>query len=1137
MFKFKLNLKSIKTKLGLIISSFCLVVIGIIIFYTTLVARNQIIEFKKSQAQKFGYICAERIENVFQKALSLSRNLSFLFSLHNDPDSPHPLSRHQVNEILKTTLIQNAYYLGTFAVWDCESFPSPPPDMDDSTHCDSRGRFTPFWSRDGHENIRLEHRRGYDIPGMGDFYLVPRKAQSEVLIGPYMYEFNGTPCRIVSAVAPIRVHDCFYGVVGVDISIKRLHSLFEDLDDLVTRSQMVLISNHGIPALLSPDHETDPYDTTRLESELAKIQNGNHFNITPEGRSIDIRRPIRMSDSESPWSVVIHIPMDHVYHETGVQMWKRILIGFLLTFGAILIFIYFTNRLINPLEAIAEAAGRASLGDLDYRDIHTSDDEIGHVNDSMRRMIHSLKEIESVCRAAAVGDFSHSVNIRSKRDVLSQSVNQMTENFRHVVQQARKIASGNYNVEYCPISRTDELGNALFEMTRALHEMNEENMRRHRLKSSQMELHDLLSGEQQIPELADNILRYLCIFLDADFGAFYTRTESNACQLTAVLVRKNRKLSGTVDSQKSLIDQAAAEKRTMMFSDVTPKRLNTLKGQNDTRPTTVIAMPILLENSVMGVIEFEAHHDLTELEQAFLEQSSDRIAIALNSAIIREKMTCLLNQGREQAEKLQSQQEELKNSNEELEAKTRLLLKQKADIQKKNIELKKTGELVEQKAMDLERSDRYKSEFLSNMSHELRTPLNSILLLSKLLLENNGGNLNQKQLAFCQTIHASGSELLNMINNILDFSKVEAGKMPFNIKTLVLSDFAEKMKHKFRSLFEEKGLTFVIRVNADVPDRIQTDPQRAEQILNNFLSNAYKFTFNGTVRLTIGRPESSVNLSEIGLTPEASIAFSVSDTGIGIPIDKQELIFEAFQQADGTTSRNFGGTGLGLAISKKYAESLGGEIQLFSDIGKGSKFTLCIPEAPPKELFCDIVKSSEARSTGSEKRVGISKERLNSTGSLEKDPQIFRYHSAKPPLKKNETERAFNGKKLLLIDEDMRNVYSVSSILEEKGARIIVGKSLNDGLKHLGAHSDICLVLMDIRFVQAHGCRIIKGIRSFKDYRDLPMIFMTKKEYNGKLKKYMKSAGCDCISKPIDIEKFMECLRRHLAEVTNTKTV
>jgi len=400
------------------------------------------------------------------------------------------------------------------------------------------------------------------------------------------------------------------------------------------------------------------------------------------------------------------------------------------------------------------------------------------------------------------------------------------------------------------------------------------------------------------------------------------------------------------------------------LNDIPDNHLRVKSSLGSVSIQKILAMPLILDNNVKGVIELGQMFDFTEAQTTFLQQVSGHIALALHTAQGTQKTRDLLVKTQTQAEELEVQQEELREandrllaqeeelrvSNEELSEKSQNLEKQRDAIEQSNQELEAAKKELLRKAQELEVSSKYKSEFLANMSHELRTPLNSLLLISNRLSRNKEQNLTEKQVESARIIHNSGQELLALINDVLDLAKIEAGKLDIVFQPIRLTSIKENVEQLFSSVAEEKGLTFSVNLDPKLKDTILTDRQRLEQILRNLIGNALKFTEHGGVTVLFSLPENtSLEPTVIsGLTGQ-NIVFEVIDTGIGISIEKHSVIFEAFQQEDGTTSRKYGGTGLGLSITRELSHLLGGEIFMSSSEGKGSIFSLVLPVEPPKD--------------------------------------------------------------------------------------------------------------------------------------------------------------------------------------------
>ncbi len=495
------------------------------------------------------------------------------------------------------------------------------------------------------------------------------------------------------------------------------------------------------------------------------------------------------------------------------------------------------------------------------------------------------------------------------------------------------------------------------------------------LKTGQTALNERMLEEKDVSSLSQIVIHSICDYVGADIGAVFVLEDDGRLRLTGGYAHENRKeLNNEFSLGEGLVGQAALEKKRICLSPCPRDYFTIRSGLGSAPPTLVVAHPLLRGDKVKGVVEIGAFREFSEKELLFLETVSENIAVAVDSAQSRAKMAALLDRSQRQAEELEVQQEELRQTNEELEHQTRALTesekllraqqveleitnrelkersedlrRQKDEVVEKSREIESARHLIEIKASELEVTSKYKSEFMANMSHELRTPLNSLMILSSLLIQNKEKNLTDKQLEFCRTINSAGAELLNLINSILDLSKIEAGKVSLTPENIKISRLMAEIRAKLLPMAMQKGLEFKIVNEEGAPSRIRSDYQLVVQILNNLLSNAIKFTEKGVVTLTVRNPRLK-DLHCLGFPVDNGryIAFSVKDTGIGIAENKQRMIFEAFQQADGTTQRKFGGTGLGLSISKELARLLGGGIRLVSRPGEGSEFTAVLPAA------------------------------------------------------------------------------------------------------------------------------------------------------------------------------------------------
>jgi signal transduction histidine kinase len=603
-------------------------------------------------------------------------------------------------------------------------------------------------------------------------------------------------------------------------------------------------------------------------------------------------------------------------------------------------------------------------------------------------------------------------------------------------------------------------------------------------------------------------------------------------------------------------------------------------GLGEAPPAQVIVLPVLFEGKVLGVIELASFTPFTQIQKDFLNQIAEMIATSVNTISVNTKTEVLLKQSQELTEQLRERSAELENrqkalqaSNAELEEKAELLAQQNRDIEVKNTEIEEARQVLEERAEQLAVSMRYKSEFLANMSHELRTPLNSLLILAKLLADNAEGNLSPKQVEFAETIHGAGSDLLQLINDILDLSKVEAGKMDVSPTRIALVQLVDYVEATFRPLTAEKGLDLSVRVSPELPATLHTDEQRLLQVLRNLLSNAVKFTDSGAVELVIRPAGRDVpmrireQLLETGSLrdPDADlIAFSVTDTGIGIAASKMRVIFEAFKQADGTTSRKYGGTGLGLSISREIAQLLGGEIHAQSEPGRGSTFTLYLPlhpsELPPQGYqqpipaldAGDLVASAHARAELSELSdveietpaevksyretqngpAALFRRRRRSTPSVEQRPAQLEQWSAAEQEAAPKSRRGirFGGEKVLIVDDDIRNVFALTSVLEQHGLSVLYAENGREGIEVLEQHDDVAVVLMDIMMPEMDGYATTTAIRRMPQFAGLPIIALTAKAMKGDREKAIESGASDYVTKPVDPDHLLAVMEQWMRE-------
>ncbi len=485
------------------------------------------------------------------------------------------------------------------------------------------------------------------------------------------------------------------------------------------------------------------------------------------------------------------------------------------------------------------------------------------------------------------------------------------------------------------------------------------------LKTNLAKFTNMLQGQRDLGVVGRLLLSELTPLVNAQLGVIYQMADEEEGKLSLLSSYADDEFDGhlrTIDVGKGLVGQCAQDKRSIIVTGLRDNASPINSALLKVAPSSIIVLPVVFENHVKAVIELSSLSNFTDLEIAFLEQLTANIGIVLNSIEATMQTESLLTQSQKLARELQTQQGELQQTNDKLEQKAQQLAEQNVEVERKNQEIEQARRALEEKASELALTSKYKSEFLANMSHELRTPLNSILILGQQLSENPDGNLSGKQVEFARTIHGAGTDLLNLISDILDLSKIESGTVTVDAEEIGFANVMEAVARPFRHEAESRHLSFELQIDPTIGRTISTDSKRLQQVLKNLLSNAFKFTAQGGVKLSVKAVTEGWNPDNPILAQAPSVvAFEVADTGIGIPLDKQKIVFEAFQQADASTSRKYGGTGLGLAISRELSALLGGELHLRSTPGAGSAFTLYLPSrymGPVSDLHADVPRGS-----------------------------------------------------------------------------------------------------------------------------------------------------------------------------------
>jgi len=652
---------------------------------------------------------------------------------------------------------------------------------------------------------------------------------------------------------------------------------------------------------------------------------------------------------------------------------------------------FMAGNLTSQVRGIAQVVTAVANGDLKRKLTIESKGEIAELASTINAMTDTLAtfsdQVTTMAREVGVeGKLGGQANVPGAagtwRD-LTDNVNQLAEN---LTTQVRAIAEVSTAVTQGDLTRSitveaqgevAALKDNINEMIRNLKDTTQKNKEQDWLKTNLARFSSMLQGQRDMTTVANMILSELAPLVDAQQGVFYVNQLNEEGEQVMKLLggyafTRRKNLANEFRPGEGLVGQCVLEKKRILLTNVPDDYIIVSSGLGQAEPLNIVVLPVLFEEEVKAVIELASFNRFSETHTGFLDQLTESIGIVINTIEANTRTERLLMQSqslagelqsqqdelkktnerleqqaftlRESEDRLRTQQEELRQTNEELQEKAELLAAQKSEVEAKNREVEEAREAMEEKAEQLALTSKYKSEFLANMSHELRTPLNSMLILSRQLAENGETNLSPKQVQFAETIHSSGNDLLSLINDILDLSKIESGMMAIEIGEMQFAEITDQLSRSFHQLAADKGLEFTIECAQKLPPLMYTDQKRLQQILKNLLSNAFKFTEKGRVSLTIKVTDRRGNFANESLNEaDQVIAFSVVDTGIGIPAEKQRIIFEAFQQADGTTSRKYGGTGLGLSISREIARLLGGEIRVVSAPGEGSTFTLYLP--------------------------------------------------------------------------------------------------------------------------------------------------------------------------------------------------
>ncbi|MFE3034780.1 HAMP domain-containing protein, partial [Streptomyces canus] len=951
------------------------------------------------------------------------------------------------------------------------------------------------------------------------------------------------------------------------------------------------------------------------------------------------------------------------------------------------------NNLTGQVRNIALVTTAVANGDLSKKIDVDARGEILELKTTINTMVDQLSsfaaEVTRVAREVGsegrLGGQAEVEGVEGTWKRLTENVNELAGNLTRQVRAIAEVASAvaegdltrSINVEAS--GEVAELKDNINSMVESLRETTRANQEQDWLKTNLARISSLMQGHRDLPVVAELIMDELAPLVAAQYGAFYLAEDTQRGHELRLVgsygYPDDDERPTRIPVGRSLVGQAARNRRSVTVEELPAGYVTISSGLGHAVPTALVVLPIVVEEQVLGVIELASVSRFTQIHQDFLAQLMPTIGVNLNTIVANVRTDELLDESQRltaelqaRSEELQVQQDELQRSNAELEEKASLLASQNRDIEAKNLQIEQARQELETRAQQLSLASKYKSEFLANMSHELRTPLNSLLILAQLLAQNPSRNLTPKQVEYAGIIHSAGSDLLQLINDILDLSKVEAGKMDVAPERVPLRQLLEYVEATFRPMTTQKSLEFTVATAPGTPADLLTDDSRLRQILRNLLSNAVKFTEQGGVELRI-EPAADREVPPGVHRGGSIVAFRVKDTGIGIPQQQLETIFGAFQQADGTTSRKYGGTGLGLSITREIAHLLGGAVTVDSTPGQGSTFTLYLPVARadyeelmegggrPAEQPYEISAAEEADGPRPiaapapspeqrRRRLLVIEERprglltlvaeravadltydsddahgaidiitavgaQEAASTLAADPchcvvlelgmphnegaafleamggdsalasvpvlihtghgvnlvqeqglralagdrpldflsslddlreRITLHLSAEQPgdvlslVRPEEPQRqvaqvvddSFLGRTVLVVDDDARNLFALSGVLELHGFHVLHADNGRKGIEMLLAHPDISLVLMDVMMPEMDGYAATTEIRSMPQYAELPIIAVTAKAMPGDQEKSLASGANDYVTKPVDTGDLIARVRRWL---------
>jgi HAMP domain-containing protein/signal transduction histidine kinase/CheY-like chemotaxis protein len=815
---------------------------------------------------------------------------------------------------------------------------------------------------------------------------------------------------------------------------------------------------------------------------------------------------------------------------------------------------FMAANLTAQVRGIAKVVTAVANGDLKRKLTVEAKGEIAELAETINEMTETLatfaEQVTTVAREVGVeGQLGGQAKVPGAAGTwkaLTENVNQLAANLttqvRAIAEVATAVTKGDLtrSITVEALGEVAALKDTINEMIRNLRDTTQKNTEQDWLKTNLAKFSRMLQGQRDLTNVGRMVLSELCPVVGARQAEFYvldSSEEKTQLKLLATYASEGMEQHGKrVNLGQGLIGQCALDKEKVELTNVPPDYIRIASGLGEGPPRSILVLPVIFEGQVRGILELASFQGFNPTHKALLDQLTESIGIVLNTIEANMRTEDLLKQSQSLAQQLQTRQEELQNTNEELQEKASLLVKQNEEVERKNAEVEQARQELEEKARQLALTSKYKSEFLANMSHELRTPLNSLLILSDQLSKNSDGNLTPKQTEFAKTIHSSGNDLLNLINDILDLSKIESGTVQVDIGELKLSELRSFVDRTFRHVAETKNVEFIVDLDDRLPDAMLTDAKRLQQIIKNLLSNAFKFTHHGRVSLSVRTATSGWSTDHEDLNRAAHVlAFEVSDTGIGISPDKQQIIFEAFQQADGSTSRKYGGTGLGLAISRELSRLLGGEIRLHSSPGSGSTFTLYIPQtySPPRtprtraQTVEPAVALAAQPAAEPRSRVPagiVSRGSMTTARKMDgRSPRLAPPPIPEPEILVNEVDDDRgdirpDDRVVLIVENDENFARFLLDVARERGMKGIV-TSLGAAALALAREYKPQAVTLDIFLPDIEGWRVLERLKSDLATRHLPVCVISTEEAR---RRALASGAIAFLAKPIQSRDVLE---------------